>query len=121
MLKVRLGLKSRYLKPPWTVAPLESQQLLHLCLKKIKGLQVVKLIDAGFVWTEPHSKRLKVKVTVQKEAPGGMNINQSVIVEFVIHNQQCDDCKKVYTPHTWTALVQVRQKVPHKRTFLFLE
>lgn len=73
------------------------------------------------MWTEPHSKRLKVKVTVQKEAPGGVNVQQSVIVEFVLHNQQCDDCKKVYTPHTWTALVQVRQKVPHKRTFLFLE
>jgi len=25
------------------------------------------LIDAGFVWTEPHSKRIKVKLVVQKE------------------------------------------------------
>lgn len=34
---------------------------------------------------------------------------------------QCDDCKKSYTPHTWVAQTQVRQRVDHKRTFLFLE
>lgn len=44
----------------WIHAALESRELLALCLKKLKGLNRVKLIDAGFVWTEPHSKRLKV-------------------------------------------------------------
>ena len=24
-------------------------------------------MDAGFIWTEPHSKRIKVKLTIQKE------------------------------------------------------
>lgn len=43
------------------------------------------------------------------------------IVEFEIVNLQCDDCKKTFTPHIWNASVQVRQKVNHKRTFLFLE
>lgn len=52
----------RYLQPPaeWVVAALESRELLALCLKKLKGLNRVKLIDAGFAWTEPHSKRIKV-------------------------------------------------------------
>lgn len=45
----------------------ESRELLTFCVKKIKGLTKVKLVDAGFVWTEPHSRRLKVKLTVQKE------------------------------------------------------
>lgn len=36
-------------------------------------------------------------------------------------NQQCPDCQKSFTHNTWRAVVQVRQKVPHKRTFLFLE
>ena len=27
----------------------------------------VKLVDAVWIWTEPHSKRLKIKLTVQKE------------------------------------------------------
>lgn len=27
----------------------------------------VRLIEAGFLWTEPHSKRIKMKLTIQKE------------------------------------------------------
>ena len=52
----------RYLDPPgtWVAASLESKELLRLCLKKIKGLNKVRLIDAGFAWTEPHSMRIKV-------------------------------------------------------------
>lgn len=52
----------RYLQPPndWIHAALESRELLSVCLKKLKGLQRVKLVDAGFVWTEPHSKRIRV-------------------------------------------------------------
>lgn len=59
----------RYLSPPssWVPAQLESRELLAICLRKLKGLSKVRLIDAGFVWTEPHSKRLRVKLTVQKE------------------------------------------------------
>lgn len=52
------------MKPPWVRCELESSELLAICLKQIKGLKKVKLIDAGFVWTEPHSKRLKVKLTI---------------------------------------------------------
>lgn len=48
-------------------AALESRQLLALCLKRIKGLNKVNLVDAGFIWTEPHSKRVKVKLVIQKE------------------------------------------------------
>ena len=50
---------------------LESRELMALCLKRLKGLPKVKLIDANFVWTEPHSKRIKVKMTVQGEAIAG--------------------------------------------------
>jgi len=59
----------RYLQPPkyWLKAELESRELLHLCLKRIKGLNKLKLIDANFIWTEPHSRRLKIRITVQKE------------------------------------------------------
>jgi nonsense-mediated mRNA decay protein 3 len=45
----------------------ESRELLALCLKKIRGLNKVKLADAVFIWTEPHSMRLKVKIKIQKE------------------------------------------------------
>lgn len=33
----------------------------------------VRLIDAGFLWTEPHSKRIKIKVTIQKEVRKTVN------------------------------------------------
>lgn len=58
---------NRYLRPPWVACELESRELLAVCLKKITGLQKVKLVDATFVWTEPHSRRIKVKLTIQKE------------------------------------------------------
>lgn len=62
---------NRYLAPPWRHFEPESAQLLSMCLKHIKGLKRVKMIDANFIWTEAHSKRLKVKLTVQKEVLGG--------------------------------------------------
>ena len=79
------------------------------------------MIDAGFIWTEPHSRRIRVKLTVQKEAFTSTILQQTFECEFVVAYQQCPDCAKTYTKHTWKALVQVRQKVSHKRTFLYLE
>ena len=51
----------------WMDCGLESQELMAICLKKINGLHKVKLVDANFVWTEPHSKRIKVKISIRKE------------------------------------------------------
>jgi len=58
---------NRYNKPPWMHCARESKEMLSLCLKKIKGLNKVKLVDATFIWTEPHSRRIKLKITIQKE------------------------------------------------------
>ena len=55
---------NRYQRPPWTLCEPESAELLALCLKNIKGLKRVKLLDASFIWTEPHSRRIKIKLTV---------------------------------------------------------
>jgi len=84
-------------------------------------LSKVKLIDAGFIWTEPHSKRLKVKLTIQKDVLNGVKLQQVFAVEFLVQNQQCDACQRSYTDHTWRASVQVRQRVEHKKTFFLLE
>lgn len=113
----------RWLQPPnhWLVAAPESRELLALCLRKLRGLAKVRIIDATFVWTEPHSRRIKVRITVQQEAFQGTILQQSFEVEYVIAYQQCPDCAKSYTANTWRAVVQVRQKVSHKRTFLYLE
>lgn len=113
----------RYLQPPaqWVVAQLESRELLGLCLKRLKGLTKVRLIDANFIWTEPHSKRLKVKLVIQKEVFANAVLQQEFIVEYVVNNQMCDNCHRQNAKDFWNAVVQVRQKVDHKKTFFYLE
>jgi len=81
----------------------------------------VRITDARFVWTEPHSRRIKVKITVQDAVADGVLMQQSFEVVYVVAYQQCRDCAKSYTANVWRASVQVRQKVTHKRTFLLLE
>ncbi|PNW72682.1 hypothetical protein CHLRE_15g640250v5 [Chlamydomonas reinhardtii] len=112
----------RYLQPPkhWVTAELESKELLTFCIKKIKGLSKVKLVDAGFIWTEPHSKRIKVKLTIQ--VFNGAILQQTFVVDYVVENNMCPDCNRQNAnPNSWIACVQLRQHVYHKRTFLFLE
>jgi len=112
----------RYNKPPWTHCEPESRELLGMCLKRVRGIgKEVRLVDASFIWTEEHSKRIKVKITVQKEIASGSVLQQTMVCEFTIVNQQCEDCQKSFTPHVWNAIVQVRQKVPHRRTLCYLE
>ena len=110
----------RFKKPPWIKIERESQDMMNLCLSKIKGLNKVQVIDSSFVWTEPHSKEIKIKLTIQKELNKSL-ICTSFIITFKEDWTQCEDCKKTFTPHIWRAVVQLRQKVNHKRTFLFLE
>ena len=110
----------RFKRPPWIKVERESQDMMNLCLSKIKGLNKVQLIDSSFVWTEPHSKEIKIKLTIQKELNKSL-ISTSLIVTLKEDWTQCEDCKKTFTPHIWRAVVQLRQKVNHKRTFLFLE
>jgi len=108
---------------------LESRELMSLCLSNVAGLnkasgpngQKCRLIDAGWIWTEPHSMRLKVRLTVQKEVQLGTILQQTFVVVFVIRNQQCSECQAEFRQGVWRSLVQVRQRVGHKRTFLYLE
>ena len=70
----------------------------------------MKLIDAEFVWTEPHSKRIKVNLTIQKEA-FGVILQQSFIVCFIVEAKTCEDCIMESIEHSCKAVVQLRQKV----------
>ena len=99
----------------------ESTELMALLLKKPRGLGNVRLVDASFIWTEPHSRRIKIKVCIQKEVVSGAVMQQSFVVEYVIGNKQCGSCQRREAKDTWSAVAQVRQKVAHKRTFLMLE
>ena len=94
---------------------------LALLLRKPRGLAAARLADASFIWTEPHSRRLKLKVTIQKEVVSGAVLQQQFTVEFILSNKQCTGCQRREAKDTWVAVLQMRQKVPHKRTFLWIE
>ena len=76
----------------------------------------MKLVDAGFIWTEPHSKRLKVKVTVQAEVFNGAILQQSFVVDYVVENHMCPDCERHnVNPNNWVSAVQVRLHAQGRR------
>lgn len=109
----------------WLKCEWESKELLALCLKKIKafgdGSKAPRLVDAKFVWTESHSRRIKIQLTLQKEVIRNTTLQQQMIIEFKVAYKQCEDCTKSQTPHLWIAQVQVRQRAEHKRSLLYLE
>ncbi|XP_052117025.1 uncharacterized protein LOC107486302 [Arachis duranensis] len=117
----------RYLQPPrnWIKIQLESKELLAFCLKKLQkdlNSNKVRMVHAEFIWTEPHSKRIKVKLKVQKEIINGVILEQSYVVEYVQREQMCESCSRVQgNPDQWVAAVQLRQHVSHRRTFFYLE
>ena len=115
----------------------ESGELLALCLKKIpafsahgsfsnssRGVSQLKLIDANFVWTEPHSKRIKLKVTVRAElSDSSIQFQQRVLVTMKEKNRQCVECERSAADQTWQSIVQLRQKREDngKRGLIMLE
>ena len=110
----------------------ESPELLSLCLRHIPALQAnksgeqyaqmtgvskINVADAMWVWTEPHSMRLKVRLTVRAEVGGGaggslggVTVQQRVLVELRVGFGQCPECNREFTNRTWHAIVQLRQK-----------
>ncbi|KAE8077773.1 hypothetical protein FH972_016303 [Carpinus fangiana] len=92
------------------------------CVKRLKNLNKVRLVNAEFIWTEPHSKRIKVKLKIQKEVLNGAILEQSNVVEYVQQEHMCKSCSRVQAnPDQWVAAVQLRQHVSHRRTFFYLE
>jgi nonsense-mediated mRNA decay protein 3 len=103
-------------------AEMESPELLSICLKHIPALSSsshsssssalgysnLRLIDAGWIWTEPHSMRLQLHLTVRTEVEA-VTIQQRVRVEQHVAWQMCDTCNREFSNRTWHALVQLRQ------------
>ena len=108
-----------YLQPPrtWIKAQLESKELLTFCVKRLKNLNKIHLVHAEFIWTEPHSKRIQVRLRVQKEVLNGAILEQAYTVEYVVQDQMCESCTRVQAnPDQWVAAVQLRQHVSLFRT-----
>ncbi|OEH76342.1 putative NMD3 protein [Cyclospora cayetanensis] len=85
----------------WLPCQPESRELLALCLKKIRGLKSLsRIIDCRWLFTEVHSNKLLIRITARAEVlDGSAQVEQSFNVQGILHNMQCDDCKKAFTPH----------------------
>ena len=113
----------------WVHHEMESSGLLSLLMKKVLELQKqtkskadVKVLNAAFIWTEPHSKKLKISVEIEKDMlEGKVRVKQNLDYNFKICNRQCNECIREATDHAWGAMIQIRQYVEHKRTFYHLE
>ena len=120
-------------------AEMESPELLAICLKHIPALNTsgssttvvaksststnnnpnanstfrhvgkLQLVDAGFIWTEPHSMRLQLHVTVRTTVEQVV-VQQRVMITQRIQFQTCHDCHRESTHRSWQAIVQIRQK-----------
>lgn len=113
----------KYLVPPsaWVAADWESKEQLALCLKRLRGLARVKVCDAGFLYSEEHSKRLRIRLQIEKEVNDGAVVKQELVVEVQILSHICEKCQRFEAKDYWRAVVQVRQKTAHKKTFYLLE
>ncbi|KAH0806394.1 60S ribosomal export protein nmd3 [Histomonas meleagridis] len=114
----------RYQTSPtqWQAFPLESNELLQLCISKVSGLQNFTKTEAHFLYTEPHSKKLKISLTVQKESINGAILRQTLILTINVCNMQCPQCCEAATPRDhWIANVQLRMDSKHRRTLFWLE
>uniref|UniRef100_A0AAY4E917 60S ribosomal export protein NMD3 n=1 Tax=Denticeps clupeoides TaxID=299321 RepID=A0AAY4E917_9TELE len=104
----------RYLQPPatWVQCALESRELLALCLKKLKGS-----MSKVQTFTQEATVINKYVNVFDSDAI----LQQVFVVEFVIQSQMCNDCHRVEAKDYWKAVIQVRQKTVHKKTFYYLE
>jgi len=121
---------------------MESSELLTLCLKHTPALQQhsrqlnqdrsqtfksissIQLKDAMWIYTEPHSMRLKLALTIHAqvgETAKTVVVQQRIPVEYKIQFQMCQDCNREYTNRTWHAVVQLRQRGGSSKGLVLLE
>ncbi|CAM0885015.1 unnamed protein product [Alopecurus aequalis] len=118
---------SSYLEPPrrWTRAAPESPELLQLLLRRVQRplpRHGISLSAAEFIFTEPHSKRLRLRLRLRREVLHGVALEQDHAVEFAVHDRLCDACGRARAdPDQWCAVVQLRLRASHRRTLLHLE
>lgn len=114
----------RYQESPtrWVNAGLESPELLKICLSRLSNVKDAKIVDAKFLFTEPHSRRLRLSITLESQTPENVVLRQTVIVTYVVTLMQCPDCQEAATPRAhWNSNVQLRQAGNSKRTLFWIE
>lgn len=105
----------------WIIVERESIEMLGMLMKFVRKIKDVDIKDAKFVYTEPHSRRIKIKIQIQKTTDDGLILQDEVIIEFKEVGRTCNECVKKQINTSYDAIVQVRQKVEHKKTLFYLE
>ena len=81
----RDNVSSNYFSAEW-----ESVELLTHLTKRVRRLKQLQVVDAKFVWTEPHSKRIRVKVVYEQEVlDTRARVQQSIVLEFRVRDGLC--------------------------------
>jgi hypothetical protein len=81
----------------WVSAEWESRELLALCLKHVPGLGKMHIVDAAFVWTEPHSKRIKVSIHARYQVTESMGADRLEALPVSNVRGRCGSrCKRRY-------------------------
>ena len=97
--------------------------MLSLCLKRLPALEDDKYIsnnnnnnvsnnhvtDALWVWTEPNSMRLKVRITVRTKVGESQNtvMQQRCLITNVIRFKQCPECNRASTTHRGLLMLEM--------------
>ena len=70
-----------------------------------------ELIWISAIYKNRHYYLLSMNGALLFQVMNGALLQQVFIVEFVVHNQMCDNCHRVEAKDFWRACVQIRQKV----------
>jgi nonsense-mediated mRNA decay protein 3 len=99
----------------WLPYDMETPELLSFCIKKIpffhnNANNSIKITDSNWIWTEPHSKRLKLYINYEHKLEDyqSLAISNQIQAEYVIKNKQCMTCIYENNDHTWNAMIQLR-------------
>lgn len=79
------------------------------------------MIEARFIWTEPHSRRIIIELDLRKEIENGITVMVLFVqisdskgkkrVTFSQHSILCPECLREVIEYAWEAVVQIRQHV----------
>ncbi|GAB4858880.1 hypothetical protein Ancab_010357 [Ancistrocladus abbreviatus] len=69
-------------------------------------LKDVRLVHAEFVWTEPNSMRMIVRLKIQKEVLRGAVLEKAYEILYVEHRQMCESySRRQANPDQWVDVV----------------
>ncbi len=88
----------------------ESLELLTHLARRVRRLKELSVVDARFVWTEPHSKRIRVHVVYEHIVLDRTKVQQTVELEFRIRDKLCRNCGKLSAKAGWESTVQVGRR-----------